>query len=152
MQVQNSQNNSTVPFILNGTTLYKDNETLLQDGGRSGDLVFGTLLAKILTGGNAGKWVPFTDETATDGSAIPVGIYVGGDIPEADIIAGDVAGLPILVGSNAIIDKSQLTIENSKTIDTVIATGTVNAQSVEEALANKGIYLSDTVAIDEFEN
>lgn len=149
MTVQVSTNNSSVPFIRFGDSLYRDSETLLQDAGRTADLVCGTLMAKVAA---SQKWVPFTDETATDGTAIPQGIYLGADIASADIVAGDVTDLPILVGSNVLIDEDQLVIENSKTVNTVITVGTTDLRTVMDHLAGRGIFLEETVDITEFEN
>jgi hypothetical protein len=101
------------------------------------------------------KWVPFTDETATDGTAIPQGIFLGDDVPAADLVAGDVVDQSILVG-NALYDLAQLVIENSKLLTTVIlATGgadNVFTQVVSDYLENKGLFAESTVDIAGFEN
>ncbi len=149
MTVQVSTNNSSVPFVRAGDSLYRDSETLLQDAGRTTPLVCGTLMAKVAA---SQKWVPFTDETATDGTAIPQGIYIGPDITAAAIVAGDVVDLPILVGATVIIDEDQLVIENSKTVNTVITVGTTDLRTVMDRLAARGIFLQATVDITEFEN
>jgi hypothetical protein len=98
--------------------------------------------------------VPFTDETATDGDAIPQGIYVGPDIPAADLVAGDVVDNQILVGA-ALFDVNQLVIENSKTLNTVInATGgadNINIKTVRDYLADKGLFAEDTTDISGFQ-
>ena len=150
MAVQNSTNNSTVPFVRSGISYSKEDQVLLQDAGRSADLAPFTLLAKVAA---SGKWVPFTDETATDGTAIPSAVYLGDTIAQADIVAGDVTGFgPILVGGACTVDDGQLVIENSKTLGTVIGATSVNARTVNDELRNKGIFVEDTVDIDEFEN
>lgn len=149
MAVQSRVNNTTVPFIRNGDTFVKENETLLTIGGRSTDLVKYTLVAQIAA---TKKWAPYTDETATDGTAIAKGVYLGDDIPAADIAAGDVTGLAILVGGCCAVDKDQLVIENSKTLDTVVGAATVEAHRVEDDLNEIGIFPEDTEDIDEFEN
>ena len=84
-----------------------------------------------------GKWVPFTDETAIDGTAKPAGIYdpenYVGDIPAAELVAGDIVDVPIIIWG-ATFDKDRLIIENSLTLDTVIAAGTIEEQTVSDAL------------------
>lgn len=153
MSVQTDLNNSTVPFLrfpnpgaINTTAI------IAQDAGRAIPLAPLTLMAKIAA---SQKWVPFTDETAVDGSAIPAGIFLGSSIPSADIVAGDITDNQILVGA-AFVDLNQLIIENSKTLDTVIdATGgadNINIQTVRDYLANRGIFVEDTVDISSFEN
>ena len=153
MTVQARLNNSSVPFIRFAYPGALEQLAIIaQDAGRSAVLAFGTLMAKIAA---TQKWVPFTDETAVDGSAVPAGIYVGPDIAAADIVAGDVSENQILVGA-AFIDLNQLVIENSKTLDTVIdATGgadNIVIQTVRDFLANRGIFVEDTVDISAFEN
>ncbi len=148
MSVQNSGNIDTRPFILeSGPAAYrKDAETLLQDGGRGSDLLSRTLMAKIAVGG---KVVPYTDETATNGTAIPFGVFdpegVFGDIPQQDIIDGDVLDIPILL-FGAAFDKDKLVIENAKTLDTIIAVGTINARTVEDELRRNALIAVDTIS------
>lgn len=150
MAYQDSLNQQNFPFILSGRSFIKDAETLLQDAGRSTALVFGTLMAQVAA---TRKWVPFTDETATNGAATPRGIYVGEDVAAADLVAGDVTEVPILVGGDGItIDTQQLTIENSKTLNTVIGATSVNARLVSDDLARIGIFVESTIDIDELEN
>ena len=153
MTVQSSLNNSSVPFIRFANPAVIDGvAVLLQDAGRAAALEPFTLMAKVAA---SQKWVPFTDETAVDGSAIPAGIYLGASIAAADLVAGDVVDASILVGA-ALIDLNQLVIESAKTLDTVIeATGgadNINIQTVRDYLANRGIFVEDTVDISSFEN
>jgi hypothetical protein len=137
------------PFIFGGLAVSKQSETLLQDAGRSTDLAPLTLLAKVAA---SGKLVPFTNETATDGSAHPYGVYLGPAIPSADIVAGDVENLEVLVGSAVEVDLNKLVIENSKLLTTVITVGTTDLRTVEDHLATRGIFMQDTVDISEVEN
>lgn len=149
MAVQISANLSNLAFILSGVSLIKDSETLLQDAGRATPLAFGTLMAKVAA---SGKWVPLTDETAVDGTAVARGIYMGDAVAAADLVAGDVVGAPILVGGACTIDAQQLVIENSKTLATVVGATTVFAHTVRDDLESFGIFVEDTIDIDEFEN
>jgi hypothetical protein len=150
MSVQASNDNITVPFIRSGVSYTKNDATLLTDGGRSTDLAKYTLLAQVAA---SKKWVPFTDETATDGTAVAKGVYLGDAVAAADIAAGDVTGFgPILVGGACTIDNDQLVIENSKTLDTVVGAASVEAHRVEDDLNEIGIFVEATVDIDGYEN
>jgi len=153
MTVQVSQNNSSVPFIRSGQSLIRDNETLLTDGSRSIPLAFGTVMAKVAA---SQKWVPLTSLTAANGDAVAQGIFIGSAVAAADLVAGDVVGAPILVGGGCTIDKDQLVLENSLTIDSVFSSS--NAATVylkvtiRDLLAMRGIYLENTIDIDGYES
>lgn len=149
MAVQAERNNSNVPFVLFGVAVTSESETIIQDAGRTEDLVYGTMMAKIAA---SQKWTPFIDETATDGTAIPQGVYLGADIPFADLVAGDIVDVPILEGMAVTIDVQQLVIENSKLLTTVITVGTTDLRTVRDHLMAKGIFTETTVDITEFEN
>lgn len=148
MAVQSRSDNTNVAFILAGQTVVRESQTFLQDAGRATDLVFGTLVAQVAA---SKKWVPFTDETATDGTAIAKGIILD-TIPAASLVAGDVVDIPVLVGSGCTVAAEQITIENSKTLDTVVGATTVEAHRVEDDLNEIGIFIESTVDIDGFEN
>ena len=137
------------PFIRAGQSAVEHDAVYANDGGRSTPLVFATLLAKIAA---SGKYTAFIDETATGGDGIPAGIYIGPDIPAADIVAADVVNLPVLVGSSVYVDFSKLTIENSKLLTTILSTGTVNSRTVKDQLRWLGIFDVETVDITGFEN
>lgn len=142
--VQVRTDNIVTDLIRFGHSAIKQGQTLLQDAGRSAILVYGTLMAKRSADG---KWIPFTNEASTDGTAIPQGIYVGPDIPIADIVAGDVEDLNILIGAWVVVDQNLITIENSKTLATIITVGTTDKRSVEDHLAEAGIFMQDTIQI-----
>lgn len=148
MSVQNSINNTVIAFILWGVGLLRNDAVIFTDAGRATPLVFGTVMAKIAA---TGKWVPLTNLAAVDGSALAQGVYVGADIAAADIVAGDVVDVNILVGEAA-VDVTQLVLENSLTLDDVMEAGTVNERMVRDQLAYRSIFAEDTVAISEFEN
>jgi hypothetical protein len=145
--VQVQTDNTIKDLVRFGHAAVKQGQTLKQDAGRSAILVWGTLMAKVSA---TQKWIPFTNEASTDGTAIPQGIYVGDDIAVADIVAGDVEDLEILVGAWVIIDQNLLTIENSKALTTVITVGTTDKRTVEDHLSESGIFMQDTVAISSF--
>lgn len=150
MSVQNNLDNNNTPFILLANPGASDAAaTLLQDAGRGAvALVQFTLLAKISA---TGKYVPYTDIAAVDGSGLPAGIYLGDDIAGADIVAGDVVDLPVLVGGNAFFDENQLILENSLTLATVIGGVTLHNQTIRDALKKIGLYSEDTVDISSFQ-
>ena len=146
MAVQASSDITNKPFILGGPGLTKQAETVAQDAQRSGDMAVYTLMAK---NPSTGKWTPFTDETATDGTQYPRGVLLK-KLTEAEIKAGDVVNTPILVG-DAIVDQNQLTIENSKTLATIVNVPTNFNTAVEDLLRQIGIFMQDTVDISELE-
>lgn len=124
MSVQTNLDIDTTPFILLEIprAVRVDNAVILKNTGRSGDLEPYTLMAQVSA---SGKWVPWTDITAVDGSAIPSGIFLPSDIQgaitEAAIKAADVKDVSILK-FGAEFDEAKLVIENSLTLETVIAT------------------------------
>lgn len=149
MSVQNRADNSSVPFIRSGLTFSKEAEIIAQDGGRSTALAKNTVMAQNAT---TKKWEPWTDIAATDGTAIPKGIYLGDEILAATLVAGDVVDSPMLVGGNCTVDTDQLVFENSLTLDTILATASIEARRSEDELNKIGIFPESTVDVDGFEN
>ncbi len=149
MTVQVSLDNANIPFVLSGNALSRDDQVLLTDAGRVIPLAPFTVLAKVAA---TQKWVPFTNAAATDGSAVPQGIYIGESVTAAAIVAGDIVDLNVLLGGAITIDVDQLVIENSLTLDTVITVGTTDLRTVRDHLANRGIFVEDTVDISSFES
>lgn len=141
MAVQTSNTIQNYPFIRGGSPKHFENEIIAQIADRVGDLLPHTVMAKVAVDG---KWSPFRDETATDGTAIPYGIYLGGTITEAQLKAGDIPACPILV-MDAVIDINQLIIENGKTLDTKVTVGTTMVKTVEDFLLDRGIICQTTV-------
>lgn len=149
MAVQASLNVATYEIVKDGNAYAKANETFLQDAGRGTAILYKrTVVSKIAA---TGKWVPFTDETATDGSQIPAGILLQ-DIAAADLVAGDVVDIPVLCGAGCTVDEDATIVENSKTLATVITVPTNIALTVEDCLRLRGIFMAPTIDIDEFEN
>jgi hypothetical protein len=150
MAIQSRLDIDVTPFFLSGSTVYKDSETILQDGGRVDPLVTYTLMAQISANK---KWVPLTNVAATNGTAIAKGIYVGDDIPAADLADADVTNVPIVVGGAlATFADDKLTIENSLTFDTIVAVGTIAEHRVEDDLNRIGLYAESTVDASSYEN
>jgi hypothetical protein len=155
MAVQVRQNFESIPFILSGSAYHKEAAIILTDGSRAAVLAPLTLMARVSA---SGKWTPWGDPTATDGTAIPKGIYVGDEITAAALVAADVVNCPIIVGGygGLLIDSDQLVIEEltspASDLDSVITVGTTNLMTCEEALRLIGIFCKSTVAIDGYEN
>lgn len=151
MSVQSESSIENTPFVLSGNSKIRESETILQDAGRTAVLAFGTVMGRNLS---TAKWEPFSDEAAEDGTAIPQGIYVGDEITAAALVAGDVVNCPILVGGDCTVDRSQVVVENSKTLNTVIAAAANSPvrKTVQDWLADKGIFVETTEDIDELEN
>ena len=150
MTVQVRTNEERKPLILDGGIGYrKGGQTITQDASRTADLVNGTVMAQKVADQ---EWVPFTDLTATDGSAIPRGIYLGPDIAFATLVAGDVDNAVILVGGSVKFDQDLITLENSLTLNSVLATGTIHSRRVEDALAELGLFAGEGEDISSFEN
>lgn len=151
MSVQSESSIENTPFVLSGNSKIRESETILQDAGRTAVLAFGTVMGRNLS---TAKWEPFADEAAEDGTAIPQGIYVGEEITAAALVAGDVLSCPILVGGDCTVDRSQVVVENSKTLNTVIAAAANSPvrKTVQDWLADKGIFVETTEDIDEVEN
>jgi hypothetical protein len=145
MVVQNRQDNTYAPFIIGGEAVADDDGVITQDAGRTTVLAKYTLLSRTPADK---KWIPFTDETAVDGTQLPIGVLISDDIAAADIVAGDV-GNHIILRSKAIFDRGQLVIENSKTLDTVITSETM---TVSDWLISVGLVPEYTTNISELEN
>ena len=146
MAVQSRQDISTVPLIRSGDT-FVTLETLAYSSGD--DLERGTVLAKKSADG---KYVAFTDESATDGSALPAGIYLGPTIDDSDLDGTDIDNVEVLTGGACTIDASQVLLHNSKTLNTAIGGSAAFNATVRDILAWRGIFVEETVDIDEFEN
>lgn len=147
MAVQRSTTVPNYPFLLKGPGYQKAAETVVQDAGRSGDMELYTLMA---IDNSTGKWTSFTDETGTDGTQFPRGILMK-TLTEADIKAGDISDVPILM-YDAIVDKNQVVIENSKTLATVINSPANLNITVEQALGLQGLYMQDVVHTTEIQS
>lgn len=143
MAVQNRTDVTNLPFILSGDSFVRSPITILQDAGRVAPLVFGTVMGRVTA---SGKYVP-ADAAAVDGSDVPRGIFLGDDIPAADLVAGDVVDQVLLVGSNCTVDE-QLVVLEADLLDDALTSG----DTMRDALNQIGIFPEDTIDIDSFEN
>ena len=154
MAVQASANRNIIPFIHNGRPFVKEGETIARIIGRAVALAPYTLMGKIAA---SGKWAPCDDAAATDGSAIPQGIYMGESITAAALAAADVVNCPIIVGGAGVtFDEDQLVIEDNDsppvTLDTALTVGTNDLRTIRERLYSIGLFPEKVVAIDGYEN
>ncbi len=166
---QSSQVNSTFPFIVGGRGIVLDNETIAQDALRTAALQEYTVMAQIVTGVNAGKWVPWTNLTASDGSAFPMGILmVDGGVSAAMLAAGDVSGVYVLAGgARAKLDGSQLIFDTgvgggnvALSLSSALSSNAAGSDSATPYLTTTGaawlrrfgIYVQTTVLEDLAEN
>ena len=137
---------STVPLVRGGSSFSVMGTVAYSS---AADLERGTVMAKVSA---TGKYVAFTNEAATDGTAIPAGIYLGRTIEAADLDGTDITNLPILSGGCCTVDADQVKLHNSKTLDTAIGGAAAFNATVRDVLAWRGIFVEDTVDIDGFEN
>lgn len=150
MAVQNRQDNTNKALIKSGESLVR-NETISQNEARTTPLLQNTVMAKNAT---TRQWVPFTSLVATNGESVPRGIYMGSDILAADLVAGDIPLMPILMGRSITVDEN-LVVFDDDTLDAddIVNPANIEARTVREAIAEaSGIFFEDTEDISEFEN
>lgn len=116
------------------------NQTIVQDAGRSTDLAQYTVLYQDPT---TQKWSPLISLAGSDGSELPQGILLNEDIAAADLVAGDVTGLDILTAGR--VNQDLIILENSLTVDDEIAS---QNKTVFQYLHSQGIFLQDTNIIN----
>jgi hypothetical protein len=148
--VQARVNIDNTSFVIgeNPQALREDAAVILTDAGRVAVLAQYTLMGKVAA---SGKWVPFTDETAVTGAAEYFGIYMGADIPAADLVAGDVVDVPVIY-SGLKFDEAKLVIENTKTLATVIGAATIHAKTVRSALEGQDLIAQPVDTSTNYEN
>lgn len=145
MGIENQRDISLHPLVIGGRCVTR-REQVAQDAQRSGAMVLGTVMSYDPTNTN---WVPFTDETATDGTAHPCGILYEA-LTEAAIQAGDIDGVTIIV-ADAILNEDLITFENSLTKDTIVNIPANLNKSAEQLLGMVGLVLVDTEEASSYE-
>ena len=152
MAVQTRVNNDTTPFILGGQSLVKKG-TIAQDVARATVLKKYTVLAQIAS---TGKYTPYVSASQTTGASVPSAIYLGDDIAAADLVAGDVEDLDILVGGGCLVDKNQVVFDGGTLSNATVVNGAAAnpyfVVTAEKCLSLFGIYQQDTIDISEIEN
>ena len=151
MAVQTRSDNSTVPLIKSGASYVKSG-TIGQNQ-RATDLLHGTVLGRVAATGVYGPYNSLTDIT---GLSTPQAIYLGDDILAADIVAGDIEDVPILIGGCCTVDEN-LVIFDDDTLspDSVVSAAAANpyiVMTARECLSMFGIFLEDTENISDYEN
>jgi hypothetical protein len=118
--------------------------TAAQDAQRATAVANLTVMAKDSTG----KLIPLTDNTAVDGTQIPVGI-LRGSIPAADLVAGNVTNVEMFI-SGKYFNEDDITLENSLTLDSEITIDTYTANvATADAVEIATIAEDDAVEIAE---
>ena len=152
MAVQNSINVQNKPFIMSGQAFSVEG-AIVQDQGRTAILKKYTVLAKIAS---SGKYTPFVSLTKTTGASIPCAVYLGEDIAAADLVAGDVTDLPILIGGTAQVDTDQIVFDGGTLSLASVVTGAAAnpyfVTTAEDCLGMFGIYDANTVNVTSYEN
>jgi len=152
MAVQASLNVANKPFIMSGQA-FSIEGTIIKDSGRAAILKKFTVLAKIAA---SGKYTPYVSAITTTGASLPCAVYLGEDIAAADIVAGDVTDLPILIGGTAQVDTDQLVFDGGTlSLATVVNGAAANPYFVttaEDCLGMFGIYDANTVNVTSYEN
>jgi hypothetical protein len=159
MAVQASLAQANIPFVLEGKPFVAMGQTLLTIAGRTVPLYKYTLMSQIAS---TLKWAPWLQANlgGTTGTQYPLGIYMGDDLTAAQIAAGDVLNLPIMVGGQGVvIDEGQLVFDLGDTgvgalgtlavIPTVPTNLALTARSIMQLL---GIFPKTVVAISAAEN
>jgi hypothetical protein len=149
MAVQARLDNATNHIITGGESLVRTG-TIAQNAQRTTPLLMNTVMALNAT---TRLWVPFTSLVATNGESVPRGIYLGSDIPAADLVAGNITDADILVGDSIIDDEMLVWDGDTLNANSIVAPATVEARTAMYALQQAAnIYFEDSVAISEFEN
>ena len=139
MSVQARMDNTTTPLITSGFS-YTKNGIIAQDGARATTLYGNTVMSYDAT---TKKWSP------TGAQMWPHGIYVGDDIPAADLVAGDIEDCAILIGGCCTVDADMVVYDgNAIDEDTAI----FGFFAVWAILSSYGIFIETGVAISGFEN
>ena len=145
MGVQVRTNNDTRILLRSGGSIYK-NGTIAQDAARTTVLKFGTVMAYNVVNLN---WVPWISVVATQGEAIPRGIYVGEEITAADLVAGDIENSAIVTGGSILEVDDDLIVYDDGTLTAATVVGVSNGEML---LREIGIFLVGTTDNTELEN
>lgn len=121
----------TSPLIRAGFPIRITDQVILKES-RTAVLKYGTVMTFNNT---TKKWKPFTDE-ATE---IPMGILL--NELSVDDLKDDYQFGEILIGAGCTVDSDKVFIENSKTMDTLVAKAFGGTLTVAQTLATVGIFL-----------
>lgn len=112
----------------------------------TGGLVRGSVMT---TNPATGVWQPLTDVTATDGTEMPRGVFMGQDIDPHDLAAGNVDDQLICIGGPVEFGSNTIVFHNSVALTDEITNQNL---TVEAALASIGIYIESVEFISQLEN
>lgn len=92
-----------------------------------------------------------TAGTGNPSANIPSGILLR-NLTAAAVAAADVVNVPVIIGGRGlIVDKNQIDLEGSLTLASIVYAGD-KWKTIADCLAEIGIFVTDVVASDEFEN
>lgn len=128
---------NTTPWDLGGDGIFKDDRIIEQDAGRgAADMVFLTVMVRDAT---TEKLLPMTILTSVTTESLPVGLLMQ-TVAAADIVAGDVADVDLLVGGDKMIDEDMIVLENSLTLESLITVPVGAQRTIRTALMEIGIF------------
>lgn len=129
----------TAKFGFSSATMGVNSAVSYLTAGTSGTDISGAGFLNGLTGTGV-----ITAGTGLDGSHVPRGIYRGGTIAAATIVAGDTTG-EIHIGGYCQVNETDLVLENSLTLNTVIPD---TKETIRAALHRCGFYPRTVTAAD----
>jgi len=133
------------PLVIGGRCVVR-RVTVAQIALRSTDVAAGTVMALAAS---TNKWEPWTDNTATDGTAHPCGILLD-TLTAATIAAGDMTSVNMVVG-DALINEDLITYEGSRAKTDVVNIPANFNKTGEQCLRMFGIELIDTIEATSYE-
>jgi hypothetical protein len=149
MAVQARLDNTTNHILTGGESLYRSH-TIAQNAQRTTDLLMNTVMALNAT---TLLWVPFTSLVETNGESVPRGVYLGSDIPAADLVAGNIVGADILIGDSIIDEEMLVWDDDTLNANSIVNPATIEARTAQYALQQAAnIYFEGSVMISEHEN
>lgn len=143
----NVQTQSTLAvntLVLSGVPNEIQTATILQDAGRgTTPLAYATVMGRNPA---TGKWSPWKSDLAT-GALVNVGIFVHNRaITGAELVAGDVTNMNIIVGGDIRVAESVLVLEKGgDTLDTAFGTAPNNT-TLRDLLNRIGIAAQKTIS------
>lgn len=147
MSVQVRKDLTSVNQQMEGKLMGLDSQTIAQYAGLNEDVNDLQVLALNAT---ADKFVVYGDtQLAAAAGYIPVGLYKGDTIAEADIEADDVTGCDVItMGAGAVLSEDQIKLAGSVTLDSVPTNGT---KTIRQYLMELGIGIAPVKSISTLE-
>ena len=137
--------NDIFTFVSNGVGADKALTYLSAVSGGSGTDISS---ASFLTGVTGSATL--TAGTGNDGTNLPTGIYMGGNITAAELVAGDVVNRPIITGGEGVLyDSALIILENSLTLNSVVV---AKQKTIDACFNELGLFKKSAVETTELEN